>query len=271
MPTRRGLRARIESIRSLSIWFLVRPPLLEQCQLQHPSVWRAFTGQPSWPVHYWGALAASTHRHYRHPQVLVLDLGGDVQIELIGLHLKSKINLNKLELDADGNPTGAFLAEALRARVNLATEALDVRRYIDAKFDQKPAPGLLLMGDGNDGPGRDFFESRYLFFDLVSNLQGDVVRAERYFNHALFDFPERLRWTARYDDAIGGVKAANNPLLIDHIMMSQALCRGQLPLVAQAHAGAVEHEAFERGNAGATVSQRSSDHRPVSLTLVATT
>ncbi|MBV5272180.1 MAG: hypothetical protein JZU52_00605, partial [Lamprocystis purpurea] len=111
MPTRRGLRARIESIRSLSIWFLVRPPLLEQCQLQHPSVWRAFTGQPSWPVHYWGALAASTHRHYRHPQVLVLDLGGDVQIELIGLHLKSKINLNKLELDADGNPTGAFLAE----------------------------------------------------------------------------------------------------------------------------------------------------------------
>jgi hypothetical protein len=99
VPTRRGLRARIESIRSLSIWFLVRPTLLDQCRLQHPSVWQAFTGQTSWAVHYWGALAADTHHHYRHPQVLVLDLGGGAQTELIGLHLKSKINLNKLELN----------------------------------------------------------------------------------------------------------------------------------------------------------------------------
>ena len=49
---------------------------------------------------------------------------------MIGTHLKSKINLNKLELDADRNVTGAFLIEALKARVKLATEALDVRRYI---------------------------------------------------------------------------------------------------------------------------------------------
>ena len=188
---------------------------------------------------------------------------------MIGTHLKSKINLNKLELDANGNVTGAFLIEALKARVNLATEALDVRRYIDAKFDQKRAPGILLMDDGNDDPGRDYFESRYLFFDLIGNLQGDVLRADRYFNHALFDFPTHLRWTARFDDAISGVKAAGNPLVIDHIMMSQALCRGELPLVAHAQAGAVEHEAFERANAGAPASQRSSDHRADSLTLTA--
>ena len=67
---------------------------------------------------------------------------------MIGTHLKSKINLNKLEFDADRNVTGSFLTEALKAQVKLATETLDVRRYIDAKFDQKRAPGILLMCKG---------------------------------------------------------------------------------------------------------------------------
>jgi hypothetical protein len=250
------------------IWFLVRPGLRARCRLQPPSVWQAFTGQTRWTVHFWGRLTPETHAHYRHPQVLILDIGAREEIELIGMHLKSKINLNSLELDADENVIGDFLTEALQARVKLATEALDVRRYIEAKFDQKPSPGILLMGDANDGPGQDHFESRYLFFDLVSNLQGDVLRAERFFNHALFDYPEHLRWTARFDDRLTGVKAADNPLLIDHIMMSQALCRGELPLVANAYAGQVEHEAFERANAGAAKNRQTSDHRPVSLHLI---
>lgn len=249
------------------IWFLVRPSLLTRCRLQSPSVWQAFTGQSSWTVNYWGRLTPETHSHYRHPQVLILDIGAREEIELIGIHLKSKINLRRLEQDADGNVIGDFLTGALQARVKLATEALDVRRYIEAKFDQKPSPGILLMGDANDGPGQDHFESRYLFFDLVSNLQGDVLRAERFFNHALFDYPEHLRWTARFDDRLTGVKAADNPLLIDHIMMSQAMCSGALPLVANAYAGQVEHEAFERANAGAAKNRQTSDHRPVSLEL----
>lgn len=249
------------------IWFLVRPELAGRCRLQPPAVWHAFTGQDRWQVHYWGELKPETHSHYRHPQVLVLDIGQGTEIELIGVHLKSKVNLKKLELDADNNVIGTYLTEALQARVKLATEALNVRRYIEAKFDQKPKPGLLVMGDANDGPGRDHFEAQYLFFDLVSNLQGDVMRAERYFNHALFDFPERLRWTARFADPIARLSAGNNPLLLDHILMSQALCRGELPLVAHAHSGQVEHEAFERANAGARSGRGSSDHRPVSLRL----
>ena len=52
-------------------------------------------------------------------------------------------------------------------------------------------------------------------------------------------------------------------------MISQALCRVELPLVANAQAGQVEHEAFERANAGASTARRTSDHRPVSLRLEA--
>lgn len=56
----------------------------------------------------------------------------------------------------------------------------------------------------------------------------------------------------------------NIPLLLDHLLISQPLCRGELPVVANQHAGQVEHEAYAMGNAGSTSATRTSDHRPVS-------
>jgi endonuclease/exonuclease/phosphatase family metal-dependent hydrolase len=198
---------------------------------------------------------------------MVMDVGGGQELEFVGLHLKSKINREKVARDENKNIVGDYLDEALRARIALATEARNVRQYVDAKFAQLANPGILVMGDCNDGPGQDYFEERYLFFDLIGNLQGEVLLAERFFNHALFDAPAHLRWTARYDDEVTGRKAKDNPLLLDHILISQPLCRGDFPLVANEHGGRVEHEAFERGNAGAKSRTRTSDHRPVSLEL----
>ena len=194
----------------------------------------------------------------------------DARLNLIGVHLKSKINRKQINRDAEGNLIGDYVDVALKARIKLATEANDVRAYINAKFDQLPAPGLLVLGDCNDGPGRDFFERQYLFFDLISNLQGEVLLAERFFNHALFDFPGHLRWSAKFRDKVEGIPASQNPLLLDHILISQPLCRGQLPLIANPHTGQVEHEDYERFNAGSNSKTRSSDHRPVSLTLTET-
>ncbi len=127
------------------------------------------------------------------------------------------------------------------------------------------------MGDCNEGPGHDYFETQYLFFDLLSNLQGDVTLAERFFNHALFDFPPDLRWTAKYADEVVGIPSSKNPLLLDHILISQPLCRGALPIVANPHAGCVEHEAYERHNQGSNAATRTSDHRPVSCVFEETT
>ncbi len=249
------------------IWFLVRASLAGRCRLQPPAVWQAFTGSARWQVHYWGKLKPTPHDHYRHPQVLIVDLGHGHELEVIGLHMKSKINRKPLDRNEDGNIIGDHLDEALKARIKLATEARDVRAYVDARFNQTPAPGILVIGDANDGPGHDYFEQRYLFFDLIGNLQGTIMNAERFFNHALFDYPPDLRWTAKYRDAILNIPASRNPLLIDHILMSQALVSGALPLRVHGGAGFVEHQAFERGNAGAGASRKSSDHRPVSLIL----
>ena len=249
------------------IWFLVRAGLEERCRLQAPDIWQAFSGGATWPVNFWGEETATRHSHYRHPQVLLVDLGGGQALELIGVHLKSKINQLPIQRAADGSLGGEYLREALQARVKLATEARNVRQYVAAKFDQLARPGILVMGDCNDGPGHDHFETQYLFFDLISNIQGDVLVAERFFSHALFDFPAHLRWTAKYPDDVLGIPASQNRLLLDHMLVSQPLFGGELPLRVNPQAGQVEHAAFERRNAGAVEAARSSDHRPVSVVL----
>lgn len=248
------------------IWFLVKEEIAHKCRLQSPEIWQAFTDEKLWKVYMWGNEISTRHGHYRHPQVLIYDIDGSHELELIGVHLKSKINKKKI-LWLNGDLRGDYVNEALQARVKLATEASNIRKYIGAKFDQLEKPGILLMGDCNDGIGLDYFEQFYMYFDLVNNLQGEVLMAERFFNHALFDYSQHLRWTAKYSDPIMKISASKNPLLIDHILISQPLVRGALPLKVNAKAGKVEHEDFERYNAGSNSKTRTSDHRPVSILL----
>ena len=80
----------------------------------------------------------------------------------------------------------------------------------------------------------------------------------------MYDFSQNLHWLGKFRDAIQGIPASQNPLLLDHILFSQPLVDGSLPLIVNAKAGIVQHEAFERANAGSNSSTRSSDHRPVS-------
>lgn len=250
------------------IWFLVKDSLVNQCKLQDPKVWQSYVGHKSWPVNYWGQTQEKNHSHYRHPQVLIFTADNGQELEIIGQHMKSKFNRNTVWQDkSKGILTTQYLDEALKARIKLATEARNIRQYIDSRFDQSQSPAILVLGDANDGVGQDYFENKYMFFDLISNLQGNVMQSERFFNHALFDYPINLRWTAKYSNPITGKKAADNPLLIDHILMSQALVDGSFPFQAHAGAGLVEHLAFDRGNAGATAKRITSDHRPVTITL----
>src|SRR5512146_2810028 len=154
-----GIRDRDYQIRGNQwIWFLVKPELQERCRLQPVTTWQAFIGTREWPVCLWGQERPLMHSHYRHPQVLLFEMGSGRQLELIGVHLKSKINKLPILRDTDGNLSGEYLQEALEARIELATEARNVRQYIEAKFNQSVDPGIVVMGDCNDGPGTDVFE-----------------------------------------------------------------------------------------------------------------
>ena len=244
------------------IWFLVRERHKDRASLLPVATWDAFAGG-SWKVHFWGEFDERDHRHFRHPQVLVLDWDG-FRVEFVGLHLKSKfVNQGQSMWKAGGAQREKFVRESLTARVKMATEASNVRAYLDAKFEQVADPAIFVMGDLNDGPGKELFEEGFLFFDLVSNLQGDVFFARRFLNHALFDFPGHLRWSVRFRDF---VQPKRDPhILLDHILFTQGLVDGSLPWRIDAHAGKVEHEIHDLINATLPASAKTSDHKPVSV------
>jgi hypothetical protein len=244
------------------IWFLVRAQHADRASLLPVDTWDALAGG-SWKVHLWGVLEERSHYHYRHPQVLVLDWDG-FRVEFIGLHLKSKLVIAGQSMwNAGGAERERFIREALEARTKLATEATNVRAYIDAKFGQVANPAIFVMGDLNDGPGKEYFEDLYLFFDLVSNVQGDVFWARRFLNHALFDFPGDLRWSVYFRDFI---QPERDPrILLDHILFTQGLVDGSLPWKIEERAGKVEHEIHDLINATLPASAKTSDHKPVSV------
>jgi len=244
------------------VWFLVRNKFSDKASLLPTATWDAFAGS-SWKYHLWGEFEEKAHKHYRHPQVLIFNWNG-LRVEFIGLHLKSKfINKGEKMWKAGGQQQQNFIREALTARIKMTTEATNVRAYIDAKFKQIENPAIFVMGDLNDGPGKEYFEETHLFFDLLSNIQGDVFFARRFLNHALFDFADDLRWSTYFKDFVDPDR--NPHILLDHILFTQGLVDGSLPLKIDAHAGRVEHEIHDLINASLQKNAQTSDHKPVSV------
>lgn len=279
--------------------FMARPEIAVHCRLDPVDRWRALTEaassrafeerggafrsvkplvhKSSWNVsHPFMAsgeaagevrIGLGRHRHHRHPQVLTFGLrnttdGTVSRIEAIGLHMKSKINQKRWNGTVEDSPD--HVREAVKARIKLTTEAMNVRYYLDARFDQDPKAGIVLMGDLNDGPGRDLWEEIFLFHDLVGNLQGDVFNASRFLNHALFDLPDDLRWTAEFEDSYNAGTTIRP--LIDHILFTQRFVRKDWRegIFVEPEAGKVEHEIHGLTNADLPKSHPTSDHRPVS-------
>ena len=262
------------------IWFLVRTSLAQEANLLHQPValWQSFTGTPRWQYRAWATGERRPHTHWRHPQVLRLTVDG-YELECVGLHLKSKINRSNPFSGDSVDLAPQYVENALTARIKLTSEVTDVRRYIDARFTQQRDPRIFVMGDLNDGPGREYFEREYLHHDLVGNIQGEVFWATRFLNHALFDFEDELRWTTEFHDKVeewsrglaDAVPTSPRGLdtvrkqLIDHILFTQALSGpGSGPKVLR-RSGIVEHTVHERVAATLPRRQRVSDHRPVSV------
>lgn len=247
------------------IWFLAKPAFISKCSLLSIDTWVSFTGGESWKVNFWGDFETVNHKHYRHPQVMIMDINGQ-RVEFIGLHLKSKfVNGGSTMWNAGGQQRNDFILEALKARIKMTTEASNVRSYINTKFSQLEKPAIFVMGDFNDGPGKEFFENQYLFFDLISNIQGNIFEADKFLNHALFDYPDNLRWSVFFKDF---VEPERNPhILLDHILFTQSLVNWNLDVTVEPHAGMIEHEIHDEVNAAFTSTQKTSDHKPVSVVL----
>lgn len=245
------------------IWFLVKPAFINSCSLLPVDTWQAFAGGETWKVNFWGNFETVNHKHYRHPQVMIMDINGQ-RVEFIGVHLKSKfVNGGSSDWNAGGQRQQEFIVEALKARIKMTTEASNVRSYINTKFSQLEKPAIFVLGDFNDGPGKEFFENQYLFFDLISNIQGSIFEADKFLNHALFDYPDNLRWSVFFKDFVEPLRDPH--ILLDHILFTQPLVNWNLDVTVEPHAGLIEHEIHDEVNAVLTSSQKTSDHKPVSV------
>jgi hypothetical protein len=278
------------------MWFLTKPPFKDQrgAHLLDIATWQAYTrkiymNQEARRQHrdgqWWvsvpridktkrlvGAHALQPHNHYRHPQILVFYWDG-MRVEFIGVHLKSKFTGRRVPRrgrDEDDKDYYAredvvfFMANAVVARAKLTTEATDIRNYIDQRFSQEPLPAIFVLGDLNDGPGKELLEREYLLHDLISSLQGDVFFARQFLNHALFDNPDKLRWSVQFKDELDPKRSPY--ILLDHIVFTEALSRRGLgPLIVNPHMGKVEHEIHDRIASLMPQRMEVSDHRPVTL------
>lgn len=245
---------------------MVKNELSGDATLQSPDVWDNFAGA-KWDVNYWGNFQTVKHYHYRHPQVLIFNwqsTKGNLRMEFIGLHTKSKfINGGEAAWKTGGQKKEDFIIDAIKARIKMTTEVANVRGYIDKKFEQVSNPAIFVLGDLNDGPGKEYFETQYLFFDLISNVEGNIFEAKKFLNHALFDFDENLRWTCLFDDFVDNVKGKK--ILLDHILFTQGLVNGTLPAIIEEKSGYVEHEIHDLINSTLPGYAKTSDHKPVSL------
>lgn len=222
------------------------------------------------------------HSHYRHPQVLILTLGGK-RVDIIGCHFKSKYGGNEYReagllrrkariTKAEKKLINKVEQTAVESRIKLSTETTNVRYYIENRFRNEPDPIVFICGDFNDGIGKEVFERKYLFHDAITNIQGDVFLSTRFLNHALFDFSntsgENHRWSARFIDVWDPHRTPE--VLLDHILFTQCVCGAEAldkaGMEVLPRSGRVEHAIHNAMNSAFDhEDDYTSDHRPVTL------
>jgi endonuclease/exonuclease/phosphatase family metal-dependent hydrolase len=200
----------------------------------------------------------------RNPLVARLDVGPR-RLDMIVMHTKSSYVNQGQALWMNPATRQEYVVAALKARRRNATECMRVRDYLDARLAADPGANIIVCGDLNDGPGRDYFERNYLAHNTIDVLIGSSFAPETMFYHCQHDAPAAERYTAVFDDFVEAVP--NRRLLLDHLLASPGLRAGGLRRVAGS--GRVCHQEYEAqlANGGARRDERPCDHRPVSVEL----
>lgn len=153
-----------------------------------------------------GDLLLETYDFTRLPLVIDVDPEAGQPIRVIVLHTKSKYVHRGQQLFENPDTRQEFIAEAMLARRRISAEAFRLRTYLDTLLQDELDSRIIVTGDFNDGPGRDFFERSYLTHNVTDILLGSTFYPELIFRHALIgrvDTP--ALFTARFDDFVDDV------------------------------------------------------------------
>ncbi|MGH9557533.1 MAG: endonuclease/exonuclease/phosphatase family protein [Terriglobales bacterium] len=202
----------------------------------------------------------------RSPLVVNLQAGAAI-FQVIVMHTKSNFIQRGQAMWNDPAEKQNYIHQALRNRRRISAEGMRTRAYLDALLSGDAARRIIVLGDLNDGPGRDYFEDKYLTHNVTDLLIGSTFEPEWIFTHAQRDVVVAQRYTAVFDDYVPNPQP-NKRMLLDHILLSPGF-GGATGLRKVANSGAVNHAEFNAQvvNNGQHREDRPSDHRPVSVTL----
>lgn len=215
----------------------------------------------AWEADVDGDLILEPYDFTRMPLVVDVDPHVGPPIRVVVLHTKSKYVHNGKALFSNPDTKQIFITRAMLARRRISAEAFRLRTYLDSLLKDNLDARIIVTGDFNDGPGRDYFERSYLTHNVTDIILGSSFYPQLIFHHAILPrtSPASL-FTARFDDYVDDVR--DRPLLLDHFIVSPSLQE-------KVEDAAIEHEVFENeiANDGSSRIDRPSDHRPISLTL----
>ena len=217
-----------------------------------------------WQFYPWGTYLeedAKSHGFYRKPLVVEIQ-SEEREFTVILLHIKSK------HIGLKPTKKKTYVEEAILARQKITSEIKKVRDYLDDALMEETTRSMVVMGDFNDGPGRDLFEEQFMLQNLVDVIQGTLLDPELNIYHVLEDLKTGA-YTLEFDDPERG---GRNRELIDHILLSPGMFYGTADFLYVKGSGKVEHNAWEM-NLGESPDDvrddRPSDHRPVTTQVVA--
>lgn len=214
-----------------------------------------------WQADVDGNMLLEAYDFTRVPLVVDVSMAGGRTLRVIVLYTKSKYVHGGESRWNNPARRQEFIVDALKARRRISAEGFRLRTYLDELLQNQMDAPFVVLGDFNDGPGRDFFERSYLTHNVTDIVLGSTFYPSLILHHPLIGnvAPPSL-FTARFDDYVDDI--VDRPLLLDHILVSPALA-DKVTAVEIAHA---EFEAELTGT-GAHRTQRASDHRPVWIEL----
>lgn len=214
-----------------------------------------------WDADVNGDMLLEGYDFTRLPLVVDVDPVGSAPIRVIVLHTKSKYVDQGRSKWRNPNRRQEFVVEALEARRRISAEGFRIRTYLDRLVEADPGARIVVTGDWNDGPGRDFFERSYLTHSVADIVLGSTFTPDLIFHHPLVArVPPPALFTARFDDFVDEIN--DRPLLLDHFAVSPGL----KDWVRDAGIGHDAYESQLEGD-GRQRTERPSDHRPIWLEL----
>jgi endonuclease/exonuclease/phosphatase family metal-dependent hydrolase len=219
----------------------------------------------AWEADVNGDAYVDLYTFTRTPLVVNLSVGGQ-KLQIIVAHTKSNFINNGQQMWENPTTRQNYIVGALQNRRRISTEAMRIRTYLDAILKNDAEARIIVLGDLNDGPGRDYFEEKYLSHNVTDILVGTTFEPEKIFAHAQHDVSETLRYTATFDDFVTG--EVGKELLLDHVLLSPGL-RHRTGLRKVPRSGTIHHAEYKAQlvNNGLNREDRSSDHTPVSVRL----